>query len=423
MLRATHGTLHRGRDEHAADAPRRGDHGRRGRRARRGDDPVGRPPRSAVQGVPEPPRGRVPVDPRRPDPRPRRARGRAQRPDARAAGLHRRGDRAPHGDRVAGGAVDRARQALRERAAPGRGARGARADLGGGVGVALPRGVARGDRRHDGATRCGRRVRRWCSRTDGWRGPRVAQARTRSACRSAGGGARSASSSSTATRRSPTTTGSCSTRSRTRRPSRSSTAGWRCAASSPRRSTIGSRTTCRPSPRCCACRPARRASTRAKALGDSVNRILAIAAVHEVLTEHREDVVELAELVDRLRAMLVQGLVAEKEVTPSSHRSSSPASGRPRSRSSSASCSRTRSSTVGSTSDLAYAATSFDGRRRCVLAGSATTARALQELRLARRNRASPIVRCARAATSSAGRSTLSGDCTACVGGARARAR
>jgi two-component sensor histidine kinase len=52
----------------------------------------------------------------------------------------------------------------------------------------------------------------------------------------------------------------------------------------------------------------------AKALSDSVNRILAIAAVHEVLTEHREDVVELAELVDRLRAMLVQGLVAEKVV-------------------------------------------------------------------------------------------------------------
>ena len=38
-----------------------------------------------------------------------------------------------------------------------------------------------------------------------------------------------------------------------------------------------------------------------KALGDSVNRILAIAAVHEVLTEHREDVVDLHELVDRLR--------------------------------------------------------------------------------------------------------------------------
>ncbi|MBA3347951.1 MAG: sensor histidine kinase [Actinobacteria bacterium] len=47
-----------------------------------------------------------------------------------------------------------------------------------------------------------------------------------------------------------------------------------------------------------------------KALGDSVNRILAIAAVHEVLTEHREDDVDLGELIGRLRAMLVQGLVA-----------------------------------------------------------------------------------------------------------------
>jgi two-component sensor histidine kinase len=52
-----------------------------------------------------------------------------------------------------------------------------------------------------------------------------------------------------------------------------------------------------------------------KALGDSVNRILAIAAVHEVLTEHREDAVDLAELLERLRAMLVQGLVAGKQVT------------------------------------------------------------------------------------------------------------
>jgi len=51
-----------------------------------------------------------------------------------------------------------------------------------------------------------------------------------------------------------------------------------------------------------------------KALGDSVNRILAIAAVHEVLTEHREDDVDLAELIERLRAMLVQGLVAGKDV-------------------------------------------------------------------------------------------------------------
>ena len=52
-----------------------------------------------------------------------------------------------------------------------------------------------------------------------------------------------------------------------------------------------------------------------KALADSVNRILAIAAVHEVLTEHREDEVDLAELIERLRAMLVQGLVSGKDVT------------------------------------------------------------------------------------------------------------
>ena len=64
-----------------------------------------------------------------------------------------------------------------------------------------------------------------------------------------------------------------------------------------------------------------------KALQDSVNRILAIAAVHEVLTEHREDDVELGELVDRLRAMLVQGLVAGKEVSAGSSPSRSRAAG------------------------------------------------------------------------------------------------
>ncbi|MDP8911446.1 MAG: GAF domain-containing protein [Actinomycetota bacterium] len=47
-----------------------------------------------------------------------------------------------------------------------------------------------------------------------------------------------------------------------------------------------------------------------KALDDSVNRILAIAAVHEVLTERRDDDVDLGELLERLRAMLVQGLAA-----------------------------------------------------------------------------------------------------------------
>src|SRR5205807_1847729 len=51
-----------------------------------------------------------------------------------------------------------------------------------------------------------------------------------------------------------------------------------------------------------------------KALDDSVNRILAIAAVHEVLTEQREEEVDLGELLDRLRAMLVQGIGAGKRV-------------------------------------------------------------------------------------------------------------
>jgi two-component system, sensor histidine kinase PdtaS len=51
-----------------------------------------------------------------------------------------------------------------------------------------------------------------------------------------------------------------------------------------------------------------------EALEHSVNRILAIAAVHEVLTEQRDEDVELAELIDRLRAMLVQGLAGGREV-------------------------------------------------------------------------------------------------------------
>jgi two-component sensor histidine kinase/putative methionine-R-sulfoxide reductase with GAF domain len=51
-----------------------------------------------------------------------------------------------------------------------------------------------------------------------------------------------------------------------------------------------------------------------KALADSVNRILAIAAVHEVLTERREDDVELDELLERLRRMLVQGIGTQKRV-------------------------------------------------------------------------------------------------------------
>ena len=52
-----------------------------------------------------------------------------------------------------------------------------------------------------------------------------------------------------------------------------------------------------------------------EALEHSVNRILAIAAVHEVLTEQREEDVELADLIDRLRAMLVQGIGAGRDVS------------------------------------------------------------------------------------------------------------
>jgi two-component system, sensor histidine kinase PdtaS len=53
-----------------------------------------------------------------------------------------------------------------------------------------------------------------------------------------------------------------------------------------------------------------------KALEDSVNRILAIAAVHEVLTEQRDEDVDLAQLLGRLRAMLVQEVgAAGHEVT------------------------------------------------------------------------------------------------------------
>jgi two-component sensor histidine kinase/putative methionine-R-sulfoxide reductase with GAF domain len=51
-----------------------------------------------------------------------------------------------------------------------------------------------------------------------------------------------------------------------------------------------------------------------RALEDSVNRILAIAAVHEVLTEQREENVDLGNLLERLRGMLVQGLGAGKRV-------------------------------------------------------------------------------------------------------------
>jgi hypothetical protein len=72
-----------------------------------------------------------------------------------------RRDRAPRRHRLAGRADDRAREALRAGATSCRRARGARSDLGGGVRVALSRGVAGGDREDDdGVSACdGRRAR------------------------------------------------------------------------------------------------------------------------------------------------------------------------------------------------------------------------------------------------------------------------
>jgi two-component system, sensor histidine kinase PdtaS len=54
-----------------------------------------------------------------------------------------------------------------------------------------------------------------------------------------------------------------------------------------------------------------------EALEHSVNRILAIAAVHEVLTEQHDEDVELAELLDRLRASIVQGVGSGRAVAAS----------------------------------------------------------------------------------------------------------
>ena len=45
-----------------------------------------------------------------------------------------------------------------------------------------------------------------------------------------------------------------------------------------------------------------------------MNRILAIAAVHELLTERRDEDVDLADLIGRLRAMIVQGVGGGKDV-------------------------------------------------------------------------------------------------------------
>ena len=85
MLRATHGT----RVEEMTGRPRmrpgEGITGTAAAAARAGDDRGAGAPGRALQGVPEPARGRVRVDPRRADPGAREAGGRAERPHPRAA--------------------------------------------------------------------------------------------------------------------------------------------------------------------------------------------------------------------------------------------------------------------------------------------------------------------------------------------------
>ena len=237
VLRATHGTRVDEMTRRPRHAAGRGDHRLGGVRARAGDARVAGAPRSALQALPEPARGRVRVDPRGADPDPRRhARGRAERADARAARVRRGRGRAAARDRGAGRAVDRAREAVRRGAAARARARGARADLGGRLELALPRGVARGDRQDDDGRALGdgrgARARRRPDRVA--RGRR--RQRTRCASRCAGAGGRSASSWPIARRRSPKRTASCSRRSRPTPPSRSSTAAPSCAACSRRRS-------------------------------------------------------------------------------------------------------------------------------------------------------------------------------------------
>ena len=69
--------------------------------------------------------------------------------------------------------------------------------------------------------------------------------------------------------------------------------------------------------------------------------------MHEVLTERRDDDVDLGELLERLRAMLVQGLGAGKDGLGVARAGlARRATARRRSRSSSPSCCRTRSSTA-----------------------------------------------------------------------------
>ena len=146
----------------------------------------------------------------------------------------------------------------------------------------------------------------------------VAPARTRCGSRCAGAAARSASSSPTARRRSRRPTASCSRRSRTHAAValEHGRAVMRGVLAQEIHHRVKNNLQTVASLLRLQARSADAIDPR-EALEHSVNRILAIAAVHELLTERRDEDVDLADLIDRLRAMLVQGVGGGKEVTAS----------------------------------------------------------------------------------------------------------
>ena len=245
-----------------------------------------------------------------------RARGSAQRPDARAARLRRGRGRAAARDRRPGRAVDRAREALRRGAAARARARGARPHLGGRLELALPRGVARGDRQDDDGRALGDGRRARARRRPDRVARRHAPARTRSASRCAGGAGRSASWSPTARRRSPQPTSEllASIATHAAVALEHGRAVMRGVLAQEIHHRVKNNLQTVASLLRLQARVADAIDPR-EALEHSVNRILAIAAVHEVLTERRDEDVDLADLIDRLRAMLVQGVGGGKEVS------------------------------------------------------------------------------------------------------------
>ena len=282
-----------------------------GRGARAGDD-RGWLTSTRVQELPEPARGRVRVDPGG-----RSARGcgpRARSTSARASRA-RSPTRIERCSRSRRSARSRSStRSLRRGAAPRARRSGARADLGGRVGVALSRGVARGDREDDDGRALGDGAA-LVPRTARSRGRRRADAHAiRQPLRW-----RAAIGELVADRAAPFTQHdhSCSPRSRTGRGG---------ARARPRgdAGVLAQEIHHRVKNNLQTVASLLRLQARAdgpvdarKALEDSVSRILAIAAVHEVLTERRDDDVDLADLFERLRAMLVQGVGAGREVDAS----------------------------------------------------------------------------------------------------------